>query len=71
MEGHRHHEIVRPVREIVRGIGTWALDKIIPADAVSDMFNGIQRESAERTVEMFTQEQFEGMTVPDIQGRDL
>ena len=60
MEKPEHlHEIISPIREVVRGIGTWALDKIIPADAVSDMFNGIQRESAERTVQLYDFSQFE------------
>lgn len=60
MERKEHlHEIVSPIREIVRGIGTWALDKIIPADAISDMFNGIQQESAHRTVQTYSQLTFD------------
>lgn len=57
MEGQRHHEIVQPVRELVHQLGNWVLDKILPVDVISEVFNGVQQESAERTVQMFTQPQ--------------
>lgn len=57
----RHHEIIRPIREIAHGIGNFVLDKILPTDVISDLFNGVAQESATRTQEMFTQGQFEGI----------
>lgn len=56
MEGQRHHEILQPVREIVSHIGQWALDKILPTEIFDDFIQGVQQESAERTVQMFTQD---------------
>lgn len=79
-----HHEIVRPVREIVHQLGNWVLDKVLPVDVISEVFNGVQQESAERTTQVFGQLSFDsegnwhnpdgdyiGSPVPDIQGRDL
>lgn len=82
MEQPKHHEIIRPIREIVHGIGNFVLDKILPVDALTDLFNGVEQESAIRTAQMFTQEQFQydsegnwhnpdGQTVPSVDGRDL
>lgn len=51
----RHHEIIRPIRELAQGIGNFVVDKILPTDVLSDLFNGVQEESANRTAEVFGQ----------------
>ena len=57
MERKEHlHEIVSPIRETVRSIGTWALDKIIPSEIFDDFIQGVSQESAERTVQTFSQD---------------
>lgn len=55
METPKYHEVLRPVREIARGIGDFVLNKIVPTDVISDLFNGVQQESANRTAQMFSQ----------------
>lgn len=34
------HEIVRPIREIVLGLGEWVVDKVIPQDVFDDFAQG-------------------------------
>ncbi len=35
MEKQRHlHEIIRPIREIVRGVGEFVVSKVVPSEAV-------------------------------------
>ena len=70
---HMHHEIVRPVRELVAGSLNFVVDKVLGGDLFSDIFNGTDDNSpldepvftapvAPRTVPP---------TAPDIAGRDL
>ncbi len=68
MEHPKHHEVIRPIREIVQGLGNFVLDKILPTDVISDVFNGVQQESAQRTAQTFD---FSDRTVPSVDGRDL
>jgi len=44
------HEIVRPIREIVLGLGEWVVDKVIPQDVFTSL---IQGESLQRTADAF------------------
>ena len=53
METPRYHEIVQPVRDIVRGIGEFVLNKIIPEDVINGINEIITGQSAERTQQMF------------------
>lgn len=40
MERHRHHEIIRPLREIAQGLGEWVVNKIIPTDTLDLYISG-------------------------------
>lgn len=81
MEHPKYHEIISPIREIVHGLGNFVLDKILPTDVISDVFNGVQQESVKRTAEFFQPSfQFDdqgnwhnpdGLVVPDVSGKDL
>ena len=53
MEAPNHHEVVTSLRDRV-------LNWILPPRIISEAFNGLQEESAKRTVEMFSQPQLEG-----------
>lgn len=54
MELPSFQEVVQPIRElsnlVLEKLGDWVI-----GDAISDLFNGVQEESAKRTAEMFTQ----------------
>lgn len=63
MEHPKHHEFIQPIREIVHGLGNFVMNRILPTDVISDLFNGA---SQEVPAETYTQ-----LTIPDIQGRDL
>lgn len=55
-----YHEVVSTGKDMAGQIGRWVLDKIIPTGVIEESFNtfvqGVQQESAERTVQMFTQD---------------
>lgn len=53
MEALDHQEAPLSLRDRV-------LNWILPPSIISEAFNGLQQESAERTVQMFTQGQLEG-----------
>lgn len=54
MEALEHHEAPLSLRDRV-------LNWILPPKIISEAFNSLQQESAERTVAMFTQEQIPGL----------
>lgn len=51
----KYHEVLQPVRQVVHDLGEKVLNWVLPTDVISEVFNGVQRESAERTVQMYTQ----------------
>lgn len=55
MENHtpKYHEIVRPLKEVVRGIGEFVINKIVPEDVLNGINEVITGQSAERTAEFF------------------
>lgn len=54
MEVPKYHEVLRPVREI--GEAVWQkLAQLTIGDALTDLINGVQQESANRTAQMFSQ----------------
>ena len=57
MEAPKHHED----QETSLSLRDRVLNWILPPRIISEAFNGLQQESAQRTVAMFTQEQFEGI----------
>ncbi len=40
---HKHHEIVRPIREIVRGVGNFVVDRVVarvvPSAVIENLFS--------------------------------
>lgn len=56
METPKFHELKQPLKDItnhfLEKLGDWAI-----GDALTDLINGVQQESAERTAEMFSQGQ--------------
>lgn len=50
MEAPKYQEVVTSLRDRV-------LNWVLPTSVISEAFNGVQQESAQRTQEMFTQEQ--------------
>lgn len=55
MENHtpKYHEIVRPLKEVVRGIGESVINKIVPEDVLNGINEVITGQSAQRTAEFF------------------
>lgn len=53
----KYHDILQPVRQVVHDLGQRVLNWALPIDTIGEAFNGVQQESAHRTVAMFTQEQ--------------
>lgn len=49
----KYHEIVRPLKEVVRGIGEFVINKIVPEDVLNGINEVITGQSAERTAEFF------------------
>lgn len=49
----KYHEIVRPLQEVVRGVGEFVLNKIIPEDVINGINEVITGQSAQRTQEFF------------------
>lgn len=45
----KHHEIIRPLREVAQGVGRFVLDKIVPPEAVEF----VRQEAVERTITYF------------------
>lgn len=44
MDKHpKHHEIIRPIREIVRGVGEFVVDKVVPSAVVENLFSPPER----------------------------
>lgn len=35
---HRYHEIVRPVRELVRNVGEFVVDRVVPTAVIESLF---------------------------------
>jgi hypothetical protein len=31
---HKHHEVLRPIRELVKGVGEFVVSKVVPSEAV-------------------------------------
>jgi hypothetical protein len=44
---HKHHEILRPIREIVRNVGEFVVDKVIPTDVIDNLFSPPEARGAE------------------------
>lgn len=40
MEAPRHHEIIAPMKEIIRGIGERVINLIVPEDVFDDILAG-------------------------------
>lgn len=47
------HEIIKPVRDVVRGLGEFVINKIIPDDVLNGINEVITGQSAQRTEEFF------------------
>lgn len=43
----RHHEIIRPLREIVRGVGEFVVEKVVPSAVVENLFTPPEARGAE------------------------
>lgn len=44
---HKHHEIVRPIREIVRGVGEFVVDRVVPSAVIENLFSPPEARGAE------------------------
>lgn len=78
MDTPRHHEIVRPIRELAQQATSFVMDKVLGTDLFTDMLNGPDNSPLDEPV--FTQPSFafdsEGNwhnpePIPDIAGREL
>lgn len=49
----KYHEVLTPIREVVQRIGNFVVDKVLPTEVLTDLFNGVSEESATRTQQMF------------------
>ncbi len=48
MEKQRHlHEIIRPIREIVRGVGEFVVDRVVPTEVIDNLFAPPEARGAE------------------------
>ena len=44
---HKHHELIRPLREIVRGVGEFVVDRVVPSAVVENLFSPPEARGAE------------------------
>jgi hypothetical protein len=79
MERHRHHEIVRPLREIAQGLGEWAMNKIVPRETLDLYVTGATPTIEPRLPLQYDSEgnwhnpdgRYIGKPVPSVDGKDL
>jgi len=43
----RHHEIIQPIREIVRSVGEFVVEKVVPCAVVENLFAPPEARGAE------------------------
>lgn len=44
---HKHHEILRPIRELVRGVGEFVVDRVVPTAVIESLFAPPETRGAE------------------------
>lgn len=44
---HRYHEIVRPIRELVRNVGEFVVDRVVPTAVIESLFAPPETRGAE------------------------
>ena len=47
----RYHELIRPLREIVRGVGEFVVDRVVPSAVVENLFAPPEARGAEAMLE--------------------
>lgn len=48
---HKHHEILRPIRELVRGVGEFVVDRVVPSAVIENLFSPPEATGAEAMLE--------------------
>lgn len=43
----RYHEVVRPLREIVRNVGEFVVDRVVPTAVIENLFTPPEQRGAE------------------------
>lgn len=43
----RHHELIRPLREIVRNVGEFVVDRVVPTAVIESLFAPPETRGAE------------------------
>ena len=47
----KHHEVIRPIRELVNSVGSFVVNKVIPSDVIDSLFSPPEDRGAEAMLE--------------------
>lgn len=47
----KYHELIRPIRELVRGVGEFVVDRVVPSAVVENLFSPPEARGAEAMLE--------------------
>ena len=36
---HKHHEVLRPIRELVKGVGEFVVEKVVPSAVIESLYS--------------------------------
>ena len=47
----KHHEVIRPIRELVNSVGSFVVGRLVPSDVIDSLFSPPEDRGAEAMLE--------------------